>query len=221
MCIGPNSSTEPSNGTWYFLHSHSQTAPISNVVLSTCALSGERLADPVVADLLGTLFNRASVLEYILASKHASFSDEQAQHRYINQLREGGAAYDHLRSTSDVFSVTLPPTTAASGAPVHCPVTEVSSDKYPFVALVPCGHVMSQRAIAAVAGQDGAACPMCGAAYDEGVDVVPLAPDGETLEGLRESLARRGDVLRRRRAANKKRRSGDDGTTAKNKQQKR
>lgn len=108
---------------------------------------------------------------------------------------------------SDVFSVTLPPAAAGgSGPPVSCPVTEVSSDKYPFVALVPCGHVLSQRAIAASAGQDGAACPVCGTGYDEGVDVVPLAPDTETLEMLRGSLARRGDVLLRRRKSSKKKR---------------
>lgn len=192
---------------------------------------------------MGTLYNRRAVLEYILASKHASFSDEQAQHRYINQLREGGAAYDHLRSTqyvmvelsvyayitsggathSNVFSVTLPPAAAGgTGAPVACPVTEVSSDKYPFVALVPCGHVLSQRAIGAVAGQDGVACPVCGTAYVDDVDVVPLAPDAETLETLRGSLTLRGDVLRRRKSSRKRQRAGlggDDGTTKQAKKQ--
>ncbi len=51
----------------------------SNVVLSTCALSGARLTPPIVGDLLGALYNRTAVLEYVLAVRHASFSDDAAQ----------------------------------------------------------------------------------------------------------------------------------------------
>lgn len=34
---------------------------------TTCALTGEPLAPPVVADYLGALYNKAAVLEFLLA----------------------------------------------------------------------------------------------------------------------------------------------------------
>ncbi len=48
---------------------------------STCALSGEPLATPVVCDFLGQLYNKAAVLEFLLA-KQGVFSEE-AQVRSI------------------------------------------------------------------------------------------------------------------------------------------
>lgn len=64
---------------------------------STCALSGQPLAAPVVACYLGRLYNKAAVLEWLLA-KAGHFSDEADAHRYINQLREAGDAFDHITS---------------------------------------------------------------------------------------------------------------------------
>ena len=65
---------------------------------STCTLSGEPLAPPIVADYLGSLYNRAAVLEFLLA-RQGSFTEEGGMHKYINQLREAGEGFDHLAST--------------------------------------------------------------------------------------------------------------------------
>lgn len=81
------------------------------------------------------------------------------QHRYLNQLREGGGAFEHLQSLRDVFAVHLVPgavdTAAADAgsraAPRYvCPVTELPCTSYPFAALPACGHAFSSRAIAQV-----------------------------------------------------------------------
>jgi hypothetical protein len=73
-------------------------------------------------------------------------------------------------------------------APYCCPITSLRCDRYPFVALRPCGHVLSQRALSEVGS--GGACPICGkpfAAGEEG-DVIPLVPDDKQLQRLRELL---------------------------------
>lgn len=73
---------------------------------STCALSGEPLAAPVVADYLGALFNRAAVLEFLLArrgnfeaaARGAAGGESGALYRHLNRLRELGEALGHLAS---------------------------------------------------------------------------------------------------------------------------
>lgn len=64
---------------------------------TTCALTGQPLRAPVVADWLGNLYSKESVLSFLLA-RAGSFDDEESVHRYANQLRLGAAAYEHLAS---------------------------------------------------------------------------------------------------------------------------
>ena len=65
---------------------------------TTCTLSGAPLEPGhVVACFLGRLYNRAAVLEWLLA-RAGQFEGEAEVHRYANQLRESGDAYDHLTS---------------------------------------------------------------------------------------------------------------------------
>lgn len=51
----------------------------------------------MVADWLGNLYSKESVLGFLLA-RAGSFDDEEAVHRYANQLRLGAASYEHLGS---------------------------------------------------------------------------------------------------------------------------
>lgn len=64
---------------------------------STCALSGAPLASPVVACFLGRLYNKAAVLEWLLA-RAGRFEEEADVHRYANQLRQAGNDFDHITS---------------------------------------------------------------------------------------------------------------------------
>lgn len=93
----------------------------------------------------------------------------------------------------DVFSVHLEPSSAdgSSGegdAPHRCPVTHVSCLVAPFSALVPCGHVLSDRALKELRDPGGGmACPVCSrpAAAE---DVVPILGTEEQVTTLREAL---------------------------------
>lgn len=189
-----------------------------NLRFCTCALTGEVLREPVVSDYLGCLYNREAVLEFLLARKH-TFADEQAQHRYINQLREHGTALDHLTSTRDVFTVHLPtqPSGGSSGGgagavgcSVHrpaatCPITDLPCDWYPFCALATCGHVFSCRAISQVMD---ALCPSCSAQFAND-DVITLNGRPEEVLELRQRLAAR--MAARTGAKKQKRKRGQDG----------
>ncbi|KAK9815355.1 hypothetical protein WJX72_002239 [[Myrmecia] bisecta] len=70
---------------------------------STCTLTGQPLKRPVAADYLGSLYNREAVIEFLLA-RTGVFVDDRAQHRYLNQQRASGFAFDHLQSTKDIFT---------------------------------------------------------------------------------------------------------------------
>lgn len=65
---------------------------------TTCALSGQPLQPPVVACFLGNLYNKASVLEFLLA-RAGHCADDAAMHRYLNVIRTSGDAFDHITST--------------------------------------------------------------------------------------------------------------------------
>lgn len=58
----------------------------------------------MVACFLGNLYSKAAVLEWLLA-RAGRVQDDAAMHRYLNQLRTGGAAFDHLQSLKWVAAV--------------------------------------------------------------------------------------------------------------------
>jgi hypothetical protein len=124
-------------------------AQLGRIKWSTCALSGEALREPVVACELGSLYNRESVLEFLLGSLQFPYNNQHAVKR----------AFGHLRSMKCVFQLQLhwqpaaagvatAGTTAAATTTIVCPIVQVPADgRQPFVALRPCGHVLSARAL--------------------------------------------------------------------------
>ncbi|KAK9836326.1 hypothetical protein WJX81_005424 [Elliptochloris bilobata] len=174
---------------------------------SSCALSSQPLRPPLVADFLGSLFTREAVLEFLLG-RSGAFADAEAEHRYANQLREAGGAFEHLQSRKDVFTLHLTARQAGGSAAdtatpsgYVCPITDLAAGRGPFVALPACGHALSERALRQVA--DGA-CPVCGASY-EAEDAVPLNGTPEQVADLRRGLQAR-QAARQATTKGKKRR---------------
>ena len=151
------------------------TLEVRNSRWTTCAISGEPLADPVVADAAGHLFNRESVLTYLLEKRSVP-------------------AFAHLKRMRDVFA--LQPGTVRGGCRVFvCPVTQTEANAaHAFVALRTCGCVLSDAALKIVRG-DG--CPACGVRFDRVRDAVRLVPTDEELETARD----RAGTARRDQAA--------------------
>ena len=50
--------------------------------LNSCHLSSADLQPPIIADYLGNLFSKPSMLEFLLARDHGRIADVEAQHRY-------------------------------------------------------------------------------------------------------------------------------------------
>ncbi|RYG52328.1 hypothetical protein EON67_01480, partial [archaeon] len=154
----------------------------------SCALSGEALMPPCVSDMLGRVYNKMAVCEYLL------------------QAASGGKrpGFENLRSLSkDTFNLVLTRNDAGDAAPTRtgtkitavsttatdalfvCPVTQAPANgAIPFVALRKCGCAMSERALREIKGE---ACPACGAAFAN-ADVVRLWPSEEELELARARL---------------------------------
>lgn len=177
---------------------------------STCHISGQPLEVPIAADFLGTLYNKEAVLEFLLA-RNGYFADQEAEHRYLNQLRASGNAFDHLRTKNDVFAVNLEMRGATSGSEradggarctsdYRCPVTDLPCLGNLMSALPACGHVFSDRAIAQMTEQ---ACSICSRPFSEEC-VVPIHGTPDQIEGLRSRLQARREALKGRMGRKRK-----------------
>lgn len=134
-----------------------------------CALSGESLAEPVVADWRGRLMNKQAVLEFLLG-------------------RQGFApplwALHELKSIRDVIGVQWK---LNDDGRWEDPVTGKDLATQRAVLLPECGHVVAESVLA---HSDGA-CPVCEASFDEPVGLGP-SNDIVVAERRRQRLLDRG-----------------------------
>ncbi|EPQ27052.1 uncharacterized protein PFL1_05336 [Pseudozyma flocculosa PF-1] len=127
---------------------------IRQALWSLCTLSRQPLRAPIVSDALGRLYNKDAVVHYLL-------------HR--GDRPKGGIddiAAGHIRGLKDVRELKLTknpnfrppsPTSTSSesnAAPFICPLTSKDMNgKYRFVYLQPCGCVMSESGLRAIASE--------------------------------------------------------------------
>lgn len=135
---------------------------------TTDPISREPLTQPVVSDSAGKLYNKSTILEYLVESARKEDADTITQ----------GA----IKSLKDVVEVKFEIDTAATSSVVKgeawkCPIT---GDKLgpgsKAVYLVPCGHAFSGSAIKEVSGEK---CLTCESEYATN-DVIPILPTGAT-----------------------------------------
>lgn len=135
---------------------------------TTDPISREPLTQPVVSDSSGKLYNKSTILEYLVESARKEDADTITQ----------GA----IKSLKDVVEVKFEIDTAATssvlkGEAWKCPIT---GDKLgpgsKAVYLVPCGHAFSGSAIKEVSGEK---CLTCESEYATN-DVIPILPTGAT-----------------------------------------
>ena len=179
-----------------------------------CALSGAPLspARGVVACALGRLYDRETALTHVL-TRHGVFTSEEATYAYANRLNSSGAIGDasHLRARSDFFEVRLARAADATEETpeFECPATGARCGRsaVAFVALRPCGHVVSEKAAreaakaAAVRGGGGGGgesespptpptCPACEVPFDP-AHSLPIHGTEAQVEKLRDAMDRR------------------------------
>jgi hypothetical protein len=101
------------------------------------------------------------------------------------QQQTAAAAGGSSRALQDSSSSSVP-----DGGEVPlwvCPVTLLPcGSKQPFSALKQCGHVLSDKALAAISAADST-CPVCGKSFSK-KDVVQINGSPEHMEGVRQQL---------------------------------
>ncbi|KAK3112607.1 Replication termination factor 2 [Teratosphaeriaceae sp. CCFEE 6253] len=133
----------------------------------TDPISNQPLAQPIVSDSSGKLYNKDTILEYLVEGSRKADAERITQ----------GA----VKSLKDVVEVKLeldPEATAEAKHEVwRCPITGDRLGPGSKAAyLVPCGHAFSGAAIKAVSGER---CPGCETEY-AGNDVIPILSVVET-----------------------------------------
>ncbi|KAH8377322.1 hypothetical protein KR093_004860 [Drosophila rubida] len=141
-----------------------------------CALTQQRLQEPIAMCAMGRLYSKQSVIERLLEKE---------------KMPETSS---HVRSMKDIKALQLTPNPAFSDedkteglldtrhAPYICKLIGLEmSGKFRFVALWSCGCVMSERALKQIKGSTASTCPLCQQPYSV-EDVIVLNGNEEDLE---------------------------------------
>lgn len=144
-----------------------------------------------MACALGKLYNKDSIIEYLL--------DKSA-------YGDGEDICGHIRSLKDVktLSLTPNPTPPAPDATTNhaqfiCPITlKEMNGLLPFVYIATCGCVLSQAGLKNVSttpkeedGEQLDVCPQCAKKFSRTSDIIPLNPQPEEEERMREAMERK------------------------------
>ncbi|EUC28722.1 hypothetical protein COCCADRAFT_108399 [Bipolaris zeicola 26-R-13] len=142
---------------------------------STDPLTRKPLARPVVSDAAGVLYNKDSIIEYLLKDD----SDvEKAEMKKIGGVKDSelGTFGDRVKGLKDVVEVKFEIDTAAesgAGEKWKCPITgERLGVGSKAVYIVPCGHAFAGSVMKEISEK---ACLTCNEPYAEN-DVVPILP---------------------------------------------
>uniref|UniRef100_A0A1A9Z7S6 Replication termination factor 2 n=1 Tax=Glossina pallidipes TaxID=7398 RepID=A0A1A9Z7S6_GLOPL len=158
-----------------------------------CALTQQRLQEPIVMCGLGRLYSKQNVIEQLLEK------DKMPD------------TIKHIRSMKDIKQLKLTPNPAFTGAdktevrhaPYICKLIGLEmSGKFRFIALWSCGCVVSERAIKEIKGfskSAGSLCPLCQQPFNV-EDVIVLNPVDEDLEMMHLKM----EMRNAKRKANKK-----------------
>lgn len=147
---------------------------------TTCALSQMPLAKPIVICDLGNLYNRDSVVTFLMEKKNTAY-----EFKHIRSLKDVYGTNPHFldeRRGSDESVVT----------PICCPITSYMFDRHRnFYYLKPCCCIVSEQALKQMGRSK---CPSCetiinaGESDDEFAIFLPILPNQEVKDRLRARL---------------------------------
>jgi hypothetical protein len=157
-----------------------------------CTLKHDALRQPIVVDSYGLLYNKDTILEYLLDRtlfEHGPTYIKKMKDIKQLQLTENSSFNSNHNDLGneylDVYS-----------SPFICPLTGLEMNgKYKFCAIWTCGCVLSDRALRTVNKNNNTeeklSCPKCGREYSND-DVIILNPEDDDInlvEQRRERLA--------------------------------
>jgi len=146
---------------------------IERIKWFTCAMSNEKLKEPVVVCELGHLYNKEAVITALLNKN----MDEKFSH--IRNLKD---LISPRFTANPAFNASATDTdNSASRSPFICPISQVEVGHYPFNIIKTCGCVLSERALREV---PSTACLQCGSAFTP-EDVIAMNPSPDVRAELR------------------------------------
>eukprot|EP01119_Soliformovum_irregulare_P004711 TRINITY_DN15781_c0_g1_i1.p1 TRINITY_DN15781_c0_g1~~TRINITY_DN15781_c0_g1_i1.p1 ORF type:complete len:275 (+),score=66.19 TRINITY_DN15781_c0_g1_i1:203-1027(+) len=156
---------------------------------SVCALSGQPLRQGyIVADDLGKIYNQESVLEFALGSGQFQGNKEELLQNGFKHLTPKRTFKLVLKSNPAVEKdkeYGSNEATADTPAPWVCPITgHETNGRHAFIALKPCGHVFSEKALIHVGEHN---CVECGTPYTR-EDIVSINPSEDKAVEMREKM---------------------------------
>ncbi|GAX81855.1 hypothetical protein CEUSTIGMA_g9283.t1 [Chlamydomonas eustigma] len=160
-----------------------------------CHLTGEPLSPPVCVDELGNVFNKDAIvhallhksmpppLAYITSLKHITPLN---LHPNPSRINNGSAMTSSSSSTALALKGSSGPSNESQFC---CPVSGVEfNGRYKFVVFKSTGHVVSDKALK---DAPDVVKELVGVTSWTASDLLPINPDEETLDRLREAVAAR------------------------------
>ena len=138
---------------------------------ATCALSHEPLSLPVVSDGLGTLYNKAAVLDHLLAIAQENTDKDTLS-------KKGEAFKDRLKTLKDVVEVKFVIHNPSITGPAKwiCPITDkILGPGMNAIYLVPCGHAFAESVVREVQSET---CLQCDQRYTQ-ANIIPILPTSQ------------------------------------------
>ena len=152
-----------------------------------CYISKKPLEKPIVACSLGRLYNKESVVLYLMNKDETEASL--------------AAELVHIKSLKSLINCNLTTSKSSSDSPYFaCPVTgREMNGKSKFFVTKLCGCILSEQALNQF--PDSKTCLVCERKdFDAQKDLIPLYPKGEELEKLRAGIAMKTETKRKRPA---------------------
>lgn len=164
---------------------------------NNCHLTQGALQKPIVADLLGNIYNKESMIEFLLErSKYEGGPEHVKGLKDVKELNlVDNPSYDKNRQeTSDEFR-------ALNKSQYICPVTGLEANgSFKFYFLFSCGCVFSERAYKAI--ENKSRCLKCEKEFTDN-DLIVVNPSEEDIEINFEKLKLRKELAAKTKAEKK------------------
>jgi len=193
---------------------------------SVCALSGESLSNEIVACELGKIYNKLSVVEFLLGE--GVFAQKK------EDLKKNG--FGHIKSLKSVFELQLQKnpelekqkaplrsdeTTSYSSGLFICPITQIEANgHHPFSALKTCGHVFSEKALNQMEG-DVKTCWLCNHPFEKNNIIALNSTDPAVVANLEKRLEEKEKGEHKEKKEKKEKGKGKEKEKEKEKEKKR
>jgi hypothetical protein len=180
-----------------------------------CTLKHGVLQRPIVVDAYGLLYNKDSILEYLLDRmkfEHGPTYIKKMKDVKELQLTENPSFKSNHNDLGneylDVYS-----------SPFICPLTGLEMNgKYKFCAIWTCGCVLSDRALRSVNknnnSEEKLSCPKCGEEYSSNDDVIILNPEDDDIILMEQRRERLAATANQKKNGSNKRKSPEATATA-------